>query len=442
LIWRQTFLWLGLALVVCANAGTSQYTLSECVDRALKQNADVLVAKKRLEESAGMIIEARAGYLPSLTTAANYEYLESDYATLAGATPANRPFIWNVYLRLTENIYAGGATRGRLDIARLQKQSRLLDYQATVDRVIQDVRIVFYDILRDRADIIVHEQAIAFLQQQENTVRSKFELGTGQKLNVMRASVNLAFEEAALVDSRNRLRNARLLLSELLAIPVTTDAGDVPFDIAGELKCETTPPPLTDCLTRALTQRPELAARDNDITVQRRQLAVDRSELFPHLDLFAGYDIVSEPNRAALVNYYDGYVAGVQVSWHIFDGLATKGRLNATRARLSEAETAATAMRRTVQSEVLRAYRDIQCADEQLQTETANVKLAEESLKLATNNFELGLSSQLELLQSRLDLTRAKTAELSARFDYNAALARLQRALGSHFELHQIEPGR
>jgi len=411
------------------------------VDRALKQNADVLIAQKSLEEAAGMIIVARAGYLPSLTTAANYYYLDSS-AGLVGHINYYRPFDWIVDLRLTENIYAGGATRGQLDIAHLQKQSRLLDYQATVDRVIQDVRIAFYDILRDRADITVHEQAIAFLQQQEKNERNRLELGTGQKLNVMRAAVNLAFEDAALVDSRNRLRNARLQLSELLAIPVATDIGDVPFDITGELNCEATPPSLTDCLTRALTQRPELAVRDNNVTVQRRQLTVDRSELFPHLDLFTSYDAWSEPDRRPLASHYNAYSAGLQVSWHIFDGLVTKGRLNATRARLSEAETAATAMRRTVQAEVLRAYRDIQRADEQLQTQTANVKLAEESLKLATGNFELGLSSQLELLQSRLDLTRAKTAELSARFDYNAALARLQRALGSHFELHPPEPGR
>ena len=441
MIWRQKLLWLGLALAVRANAAGPQYTLPECVDRALKQNADVLVAKKRLEETAGLIIEARAGYLPSLTSYANYEYLESDYATLAGYYNY-RPFVWNVYLRLTENIYAGGATRGRLDIARLQKQSRLLDYQATVDRVIQDVRIAFYDILRDHADILVHEQAIAFLRQQETNERNRLELGTGQKLNVMRAAVNLAFEEAALVDSRNRLHNACLQLSELLAIPVATAVGDVPFDITGELKREAAPPPLTDCLTRALTQRPELAARDNDVTVQRRQLTVDRSELFPHLDLFTGYDVVSEQDRTLPADHYSGYVAGVQVSWHIFDGLATKGRLNATRARLSAAETTATAMRRTAQAEVLRAYRDIQSADEQLQTQTANVKLAEESLKLATSNLELGLSSQLELLQSRLDFTRAQTAELSARFDYNAALARLERAVGSHFEFHTQEPGR
>ena len=49
----------------------------------------------------------------------------------------------------------------------------------------------------------------------------------------------------------------------------------------------------------------------------------------------------------------------------------------------------------------------------------------------------MGLTSQLELLQSQLDLTRAQMAELSARFDYNAALARLQRAMGSEFQVSE-----
>jgi outer membrane protein TolC len=84
---------------------------------------------------------------------------------------------------------------------------------------------------------------------------------------------------------------------------------------------------------------------------------------------------------------------------------------------------------------VLRAYRDLQRAEENIETQTANVQLATESLSLATANFGLGLTSQLELLQARLDLTRAQTAELSARFDYNAALARLQRAMGSPFQI-------
>ena len=298
-----------------------------------------------------------------------------------------------------------------------------------------DLRIAFYEILRNKSDVAVHQQAVDFLQEQVTNERNRLEVGTGQKLNVLRAEVNLALEQSALVDSQNRLRNSYLRLSELLAIPYSIDQDHVPFDVEGELRYEKMTLALNDCLSRALVHRPELTVRENEVKIQKRQLTVDRSEVLPHVDLFAGYDVVSEPDRTLAADYYNGYVAGAQVSWHAFDGLATKGRMNATRARIDAAEISYDAIHRTIEAEVLRSYRDLQKAEENIQTQTANVQLANDSLKLATASFGLGLTSQLELLQSQLDLTRAQTAELSARFDYNAALARLQRAMGSEFQI-------
>lgn len=414
------------------------YTLQQCIDRALQQNPDILVSRKHLEEAAGAIIEARAGFLPSLTSYASYEKLETDYATLGGTT-SNRTYIWSVNIRLTETVYAGGSVRARMDIARLERQSRTQDFEAQVDQVIMDVRVAVYDILRNKADVTVHEEAVSFLAEQAKNEQNKLDVGTGQKLNVLRAEVNLALEQSALVDSRNRLRDSYLRLSELLAIPYSTDQDQVPFDVEGTLAYEKTTLDLNNCLSQAMIQRPELAARDNDIKVQKRQLTVDRSEVLPHIDLFTGYDVVSEPFIPLSADHYAGYVAGVEADWHIFDGWATKGRMRETRARIESAEIAFDATQRTIETDVLRAYRDLQRAEENIQTQTANVQLATQSLSLATANFGLGLTSQLELLQARLDLTRARTAELSSRFDYNAALARLQRAMGSHFQIEDTQ---
>jgi len=409
------------------------YTLEQCLDLALEQNPDVQVARKGLEEAAGAVMVARAGFLPSVSSYANYERLEPDYANLAGTSTNNRPFIWNVNLRVYETVYSGGGVRGQMDIARLQDQSRMLDYESTVDQTIMDVRVAFCDILYNQADVEVHQQAVDFLGQQAQSERNKLQVGTGQKLNVLRAEVNLALEQSALVDSRNRLHNAYLRLAELLAIPCPVDAEQPPFDVQGELRYERLDMPLDECLNIALSRRPELGARANDIDVQRKQLIVDRSALLPHVQLYGGYDAISEPDRTVNREYYDGYVAGFQVNWNVFDGFATRGRMDATRARIEEMETGYEALRLSIHTEVLRAYRELQKAEEIIDTQSANAALARQSLDLAQQNFGLGLISQLELLQSRLDLTRAQTAELSARFDYNAALARLQRAMGSDF---------
>src|SRR5205807_1921795 len=94
-------------------------------------------------------------------------------------------------------------------------------------------------------------------------------------------------------------------------------------------------PPFTiaeeQCLVSALEHRPELKAREDDLEAQKKQLVVDRSGILPHVNLFAGYDVVSEPDRTLPDEYYHGYTAGVGVSWNIFDGFATRGKMRATR---------------------------------------------------------------------------------------------------------------
>ena len=352
----------GLSASNAPPAPLPRYSLWQAINLALQQNPDVLIARKKLEEAAGGIIEARAGFLPSLTTWDNYQKFESDYASLNGANPANRNEIWNVSVRLTETAFAGGAVRGKMSIARLNQQSRWLDYQTALDSVTLDVRVAFYEVLKDQSGMAVHQAAVDFLQKQLAYERQRLEIGTGQKLNSLRAEVELSLEQAALIESQNLWRNACLRLSELLAIPCAPDLTQVPLTVDGSLEVE--PFSLTEeqCFAAAMEHRPKLKVSDNDLAVQQKQLIVDRSAVLPHVNLFAGYDVVSEPDRSLPDDYYKGYVAGVGVSWNIFDGFAARGRMKATRARIDEAEISRNAISRRVRAEVMRAFHDLQRA--------------------------------------------------------------------------------
>jgi outer membrane protein TolC len=442
---------------------SSRLTLADCINRILERNPDVLVAKKKLEEAAGGIVEARAGYLPSLTTSGSYMRVEKDYMTLGGALPGRRPELWNVAIRLTETIYSGGAVGGKMQMARLNRQARLLEYEAMLDRVIMETRVAFYEILQNKAQVAVHEQAVVFLEGELQNQRHRQQVGNANRLHALRAEVSLSLERAALLEARNRLLNSHAKLAELLAVSapavpprrdykqiVPNEPPAVPrpvidnvaeFEVEGQLTYTKRSLDLGTCLAQALAQRPEVKVREKELAIQKQQLIVDRSASRPKVDLFVGYDVVNEPNAAASQNYYSGYLAGVAVTWQLFDGFLARGKAAATRARMTQAELAQEATDHTIQTEVVQAFHDLKQAEETIQTQQQNVKLADESLRLAQSNVELGLSTQLDLLQARVDLTRAQTTELSARFTYNAALARLQRAISSHFTVLE-EPAR
>jgi len=190
-------------------------------------------------------------------------------------------------------------------------------------------------------------------------------------------------------------------------------------------------PDLNECLARADSKRSEIRARQIDVEIEDRQYEVDRSELRPHLQAFSGYEIYSERDPAAGPEFNHGYLVGVSGTWHIFDGFATKGRMQATRARRDAAVAALEATRRSVASEVRSAFLDLEQGENVLQTETKSVQTADESLEIAKTNLSAGLGTQLDILQAAADVTRTRTTRLSAIYLHNVALARLARACGT-----------
>src|SRR5207248_9317576 len=150
-------------------------------------------------------------------------------------------------------------------------------------------------------------------------------------------------------------------------------AEGVPFEITGELQYHSRHPDLNECLARADANRPVIKARQKDIEIEDQQYILDRSELRPHVRALSGYEVYSErdPDVGPEFNY--GGVVGINATWNIFDGFATKGRMQATHARRDAAVHALEAARRQVASEVRSAFFDLQQADRVLESETGNV---------------------------------------------------------------------
>jgi outer membrane protein TolC len=171
-----------------------------------------------------------------------------------------------------------------------------------------------------------------------------------------------------------------------------------------------------------------------DIQIEDHQYILDRSASRPHVRAFSGYEVYSERDPAVGPEFNYGYVVGINATWNIFDGFATKGRMQATRARREAAVQALAAARRAVASEVRSAFFDLEQADRVLQSETKNVQTADEALEIAKSNFAAGLGTQLDILQAASDVTRTRTTRLSAIYLHNVALARLAHACSSSAE--------
>ncbi len=416
------------------------YSLVDAVNLALQNNPDLLQAQKKIEEAQGGKIEARAGFIPKLSTSGSFQRREADYATSGGTNPNRSTEDWAINVRLFQNIYSGQGVRNRVAISKLVEQVRLLEYQAAVDRVVMEVRLVFDEILAARTAVEVRRQAVELLREEVKNQKARLDAGTVGELNVVRAEVSLANEFPALEEAENRLKEGKIRLSQLLGLPYLLEKDAVPFDIQGQLTYRKTDFDLDDCLAKAENFRPEIKARDLEIQVAEKQIIVERSNAMPRVDVFFGYDLFNETNTALNRDTVGGYITGVQGTWNIFDGFATRGRVDQARARAGSARVAREATRNTVFAEVRTAFLQLQQADATVASQARNTVLARESFVLAQASFDAGLSSQLDILQARNDLTRSQLAELNARLLHRAALARLERSIASQVRVTEEPP--
>src|SRR6266550_6990091 len=406
-------------------AAPPTYTIEQGVALAQAQNLEIIIARKKVEAARGGLIEARSGYLPSVVSTGFADKRQTQSQT------SLRQEDYTASVRALENVYTGGAVSSQVGIAELNIDKQNCELQETKNRVAMDVRIAFYDLLLNRAKVRVHEDSVRVLEEELKTQQERLGAGIVGVLNVRRAEVALANERPELINAQTQLKSSYLRLGDLFGIDYRSAPDQPRFEVAGQLQYEARHPDLNECLARADTQRPEIRVRQKDIEIEDRQYTLDRSELRPHLQVFSGYEIYNERDPAVGPEFNYGYLVGVSGTWHLFDGFATKGRMQATRARRGAAAQALEATRRTVASEVRSAFLDLKQADDVLESETKNVQTADESLEIAKTNLAAGLGTQLDILQAAADVTRTRTTRLTAIYLHNVALARLARACGS-----------
>jgi outer membrane protein len=124
-------------------------------------------------------------------------------------------------------------------------------------------------------------------------------------------------------------------------------------------------------------------------------------------------------------------VVGVRLSWALFDGFLTKGKVVEAKARRGKASEAKAETTRQVELQVRTAWSDLRTARAVLDAQVENVRTAQRSLEIAKARHNEGAGTQLDVLDAQSALTQARGQYVNALRDHSVARARLLRATGA-----------
>ena len=413
--------------------GHHSLTLEAAVSLALKQNPDVLKAIHEIERTRGQVIEVRAQALPTLQAAGNYsqyapELVGSGSAATGSSTVAtgSQEKSWRITLQVQQIIYSGGKVGAALKIAELTQDTSHQMLRETVATVIANVRTQFYTALLNRELITVAEESIVLLTDQLRDQQNRFDAGTVPRFNVLQAEVELANARPDLIRAKNNFHISRLQLAKTLGL----DTDDEP-EVIGTLRMVPREVNLSRALIAARKNRAILKAQQNTVAGGEQQITVAKAGYKPSLTADVGYEFVNSRNSTDLAKMTNGWYLGVNGTWAIFDGFQTKGQVEQAKASLASAKVSLSDSVQQVELEVQKAYAQAKVSREVIASQIKVVEQADEALRLAKERLNAGAGTQLDVLNARVALTKARTTQKQALSDYNVALAEYDRATGA-----------
>jgi len=207
-----------ILIITClsiANASGEEISLNlnDAINLAMANNESYLIAKKEVERAQSQIFEAASGAFPQITGGLTYL---RNWRVPTGVFQFNDEVVtvkfgtdnsYTADLTMTQPLYSGGKTFAALKIARLYKKLSL----ETVRMARQNLKVEVYGSFYTA--ILANEMSLAGLQSlklaKENleVVEQMFSQGVVSEYDLLKAKVEVANIQPAVIKSNTRLRS-------------------------------------------------------------------------------------------------------------------------------------------------------------------------------------------------------------------------------------------
>jgi outer membrane protein TolC len=368
-------------------------SLTEAVRRALTRNPTAVVAMQEIRRAEALLVEARAGSMPSLTASGTLLRLDADRiyggraisaqnqqaANLLLNVPLVAPRAWTVWSESSANLATTKASSE--------------DIRRTLATAVARAYLL---IIAQKRQVDINARSVATDRSHYDYTHSRFAGGVGNRVDEVRAAQQLAADQAQFSASFTALARAREALGVLLA-------EDVPVDTLDDVH-----------LPDASTNFEDAASRRQDVLAAKsRALVAEKVRKDSWADFVPVLNGQFQPffqHPATLTTPETGWQATLVLSFPLIEGGIRVGQKREREALLAEARAQYDGLLRQTRSDIRVAVEEIRRADEAMRSSNAAAELAHQALDLANLAYHAGATTNIEVIDAE---RRARDADSS-----------------------------
>jgi outer membrane protein len=413
-----------------------QLSLKQAVDMALAPdgNTRVKLAEEAIQQAEARSAEARAALLPDIEGAVSEENQTRNLRAF-GFTFPNAPIlgfiiptfvgpfdVFDARASVTQSIFDFSSIRN-YQAAKVTAEAIKADNQGTRDQVTDQVARAFLAGLRAQAGLDTAKANVELSEALLKLSQSLKTAGTGTGIEVTRAEVQLANDRQQLLVAENALERSHLELLKVIGLRLEN-----PVELNGALGyVPTENVDVTQALSIARANRAELKAQQYREDSARLSHSAVKFERLPSLEAFGDYG----SSGTAIDNSVPTRTYGASLKIPIYDGGRRDARRAESASQYRQEQIRMQDLRDQVELDVRVAIENLRSADAEVKTAEDGLKLSENELAQAQRRYKAGVTNSVEVTDAQTRLQRARDNRINALYNYNLARIDLGTATGT-----------
>lgn len=483
-----------LLLLTMAGAARAQQpatlSLEEAVSLAQKNNPDYLAQLNNQGDADWAVRAAYGAFLPTASLSGGLQYQAAGPLVLGTVTgsdfnmPSSPSYYFSNY-SIGLGYRLSGATFFDVGRQRANRRATEANVQAATLTLRTAVKGQYLAVLRARDAVDLARQELQSADENLKLAQARVEVGSAIELEGQQAEVARGRAQVTLLQAETQLKGAKLTLMQQIGVELNTDVRLTTEFPVFEPKWS------TDSLVQmALANHPQLHAAEATENAAKAGVRMAKAAYFPSLSLSAGWSgftrqvgdpqyLVSQARSqmqntrqtcelslqiaslfptppAGFPTDCSSYVltqadeqqiiaankvwpfqfekqpfsASLQISVPIFQGLSRRRQVESAQVAEEDAAYRLRAQQLQLKTQVQAANLTLQAAYRAVGMEQKNREVAAKQLQLAREQYRVGSSSFVDLMQAETLKAQADQSYLLAVYAYQDALSALDSAVG------------
>ena len=410
-----------------ASGTVLELSLHDALDLSLKQNLGLIEGTQDIRSAQAARLRALSKLLPDINARIAESVQQNNLAAFGlppfpGVPQIVGPFsLSDARASLSQSLVDLSAWNKERS-ASLDQRAAQLSYADGREIVVLVIADLYLQAVASSARVDAAQSQLATAQATYDQAVNMRKAGVVAGIDVLRSQVELQFRQQQLLATRNRFAKDKLDLARAVGLPSGQE-----FNLADKMPYAPAPAvTLEKALADAYANRAEYQRAQALLRSAEAARRGATAENYPTLGLDGNYGDIGR----TFGHSHGTFSTAVALNIPIFQGgkvradtLQADALLERRRAELEDTQA-------RVDSEVRKAFLDLQSAADQVAVTGKEIELATETLTQARDRFAAGVANNLEVVQAQEALANANETYIESVYAHNIAKASLARSVG------------